>query len=176
MLVRPAELHVPRWCCCPLVIKACLEDAGRCIWGCPRQAMLCCSWTNRTRSHCWSVDPCSLLWEKKSLHKNGRLNYFSLFGSLKKNNPDTIYIPFARIIEGKCADIVRPAFYSELEFYEWNLCGETEPFHTRRGENRTRTIRCWQLNVVICGVQWTQRDTFYLQVVFLIKCVNKLLL
>lgn len=30
--------------------------------------------------------------------------------------------------------VERPAFYSELEFYEWNLCGETEPFDRGRGE------------------------------------------
>lgn len=35
--------------------------------------------------------------------------------------------------------VERPAFYSELEFYEWNLCGETEPFHREIGERGKKT-------------------------------------
>lgn len=45
---------------CPLMMKASQEDAAGCTQGCPRQAMLCCSWT-MSRTQCWSLDACSRL-------------------------------------------------------------------------------------------------------------------
>lgn len=43
----------------PLMMKASQEDAG-CTQGCPRQAMLCYSWT-MSRTQSWSLDACSRL-------------------------------------------------------------------------------------------------------------------
>lgn len=41
---------------CPLMMKASQKDAG-CTQGCPRQAMLCYSWTT-SRTQCKSLDAC----------------------------------------------------------------------------------------------------------------------
>lgn len=42
--------------------------------------------------------------------------------------------------------VERPAFYSELEFYEWNLCGETEPFRRGRGKRKKTGADVFQFN------------------------------
>lgn len=42
--------------------------------------------------------------------------------------------------------VERPAFYSELEFYEWNLCGETEPFDRGRGKTEKKRADVFHFN------------------------------
>lgn len=45
--------------------------------------------------------------------------------------------------------VERPAFYSELEFYEWNLFGKTEPSHRGRGKRGERGRMFSQFNLYI---------------------------
>lgn len=66
---------------CPLMMKASQEDAG-CTQGCPRQAMLCYSWT-MSRTQCWSLDACSCL---KLLH----INIVTLSNLSRKLEPNSL--------------------------------------------------------------------------------------
>lgn len=109
-----------------------------------------------------------LLFSKTTAYKKDKRND-RLFNLIIKLTPS--YIPFARFINGNCADLWRgPAFYSELEFYEWNLCGETEPSDRGRGERGgggvneqmffNLTIRCAKMSARFHQI-FFYLDTFY---------------